>query len=81
MPIDGVDSAWTVASGEIVRTLRTSPKPVYVMKRDISDFFASIDHAVLLGKLKKFIEPGGYLFELLSDSVRFSYQDDGELSR
>jgi len=64
---------------EIVQTLRTTPKPVYVMKRDISDFFASIDHAVLLGKLDQFIEPNGYLFELLNDCVRFVYRDDGEL--
>ncbi len=64
---------------EIAQTLRMTPKPVYVMKRDISDFFASIDHAVLLGKLERFIEPDGYLFELLSDSVRFNYQNEGEL--
>lgn len=65
---------------EIVQTLRKMPKPVYVMKRDISDFFASIDHAVLLGKLDQFIEPKGYLSELLIDCVRFTYQDDGELT-
>ena len=64
---------------EIAETLRTTPKPVYVMKRDISDFFASIDHAVLLGKLDQFIEPNGYLSELLTDCVRFTYQDDGEM--
>ena len=65
---------------EIVQTLRTTPKPVCVMKRDISDFFASIDHALLLRKLDRFIEPNGYLFQLLTDCVRFAYQDDGRLT-
>ncbi|MFH1266056.1 MAG: reverse transcriptase domain-containing protein, partial [Planctomycetota bacterium] len=64
---------------EIVRTLRTTAKPVYVMKRDISDFFASIDHAVLLGKLDQFIEPNGYLSELVTDCVRFTYRDEEDL--
>ena len=64
---------------EIVRTLRTMPPPIYVLKRDISDFFASVDHAVLLRKLEQFIDPNDYLFELLTDCIRFTYQDDDEL--
>jgi hypothetical protein len=63
---------------EIVQTLRTTPNPVHVMKRDVSDFFASIDHTVLLQKLDRFIEPNGYLSELLTDCVRFTYRQDGE---
>ena len=61
---------------EIVRALKTMGDSVYVMKRDISRFFATIDHALLLDKLALYIDPDGYLFQLLADCVQFSYRDE-----
>jgi hypothetical protein len=60
---------------EIVHTLRLMAAPVYVMKRDIADFFASMDHAVLLDRLRRFVDPHDYLFALLGDCVRFRFRD------
>ena len=62
---------------EIVRTLRSAGRPLYAMKRDISDFFDSIDHAVLLDKLVRLVEPGDYLGELLTECVRFRSAEEG----
>jgi len=62
---------------EIARTLRAAGRPLYAMKRDIADFFDSIDHAVLLDKLARLVEPGDYLGELLTECVRFRCADEG----
>ncbi len=64
---------------EIVRTLRAAAGPLYAIKRDIADFFDSIDHAVLLDKLARLVEPGDYLGELLTECVRFRSADEGEV--
>jgi hypothetical protein len=37
---------------DLLRHLRHRPGPVHVMKRDIRDFFGSIDHAILRDKLR-----------------------------
>ena len=63
---------------EIIRAIRTLDKPIFVMTRDISNFFDSIDHDILLGKLAQIVEPSDYLFRLLADCVRFRYVDEGE---
>ncbi len=60
---------------DITRTLRKMGKPLYVLKRDIADFFDSINHDVLLAKLADLIEPGDYLFDLLRQRVRFACLD------
>jgi retron-type reverse transcriptase len=56
--------------------LRSERSPVYVVKRDISDYFASIDHEILLRLLENYIPPDDYLFKLISERVRFDYQDE-----
>ena len=50
--------------------------PIYVVKRDISDYFASIDHEILLRLLKNHIAPDDYLFNIVSERIRFDYQDE-----
>jgi hypothetical protein len=52
-------------------------KPLYVIKRDIADYFATVDHDVLLSKLAGLVKPGDYLFRLLEQRVRFLYQENG----
>ena len=61
----------------IAQALRRIRKPFHVMKRDISNFFPSIDHAILIDRLRSLVEPDDYLFKLLSQCVRFSYHDQG----
>jgi hypothetical protein len=60
-----------------IRTvLRSAKSPVYVVKRDISDYFASVNHEILLQQLENHIAPKDYLFELVSERIRFEYQDE-----
>lgn len=55
--------------------------PVYVVKRDIADYFASVNHEILLQKLETHIDPNDYLFELVSERVRFGYLDESGAHR
>ena len=61
----------------IARVLRSESEPLYIVKRDIADFFASIDHELLLHKLAGLIDPSDYLYRLLEQRVRFSYEEGG----
>lgn len=45
----------------------------YLVKRDISNYFPSIDHSLLLERLAEAVDEGDYLFRLLESRVRFSY--------
>ncbi len=63
----------------IARVLREAKAPLYVIKRDIADYFASIDHEILLDQLARLVEPEDYLFKLLEQRVRFRYRRDGEV--
>ena len=60
----------------IKAVLRYAGLPVYVIKRDISDYFASVDHEILLRLIENHIAPDDYLFEIISERVRFEYQDE-----
>ncbi|MGE5325417.1 MAG: reverse transcriptase domain-containing protein [Deltaproteobacteria bacterium] len=63
----------------IARVLRRAEAPLYVIKRDIADYFASLNHQVLFAQLAELFEPGDYLFKLLEQRIRFAYcDDDGE---
>ena len=60
----------------ISAVLSSERSPIYVVKRDISDYFASIDHEILLRLIENHIPPDDYLFKLISERIRFDYQDD-----
>ena len=60
----------------IAAVLRSAKSPVYVIKRDISDYFASVNHVILIRQLKKLVATDDYLFELVSERIRFEYQDE-----
>jgi hypothetical protein len=68
----GLDSC----QSRIARRLRAEG-PLYVVKRDISDYFASINHELLLGKLASLVDPADYLYHLLFQRVAFSYEQRG----
>ena len=63
----------------IANVLRSAKGPLYVVKRDIRDYFASIDHELLLNELEKLCDPGDFLYRLLAQRVRFAYQENGNL--
>jgi retron-type reverse transcriptase len=65
-----------VCQSRIARFLRVCSKPIYLSKRDISDFFASVNHEILLQQLSEHIEPGDYLYELVCQRVCFLYHDE-----
>jgi len=69
----GVD----VCQRRIARTvsrLRENP-PVYGFKRDIRDYFPSIDHDILLHALRQWVDPEDYLFQLVCERIRFRFRD------
>ena len=62
---------------EIQRKVRATEGALFVVKRDIVDYFASIDHDILLDQLRELVATDDYLFDLLQQRVRFRF-DDGE---
>jgi hypothetical protein len=65
----------------IQRALRRLAEPVFISKRDIADFFGSIDPEILLTHLAAVVAPNDYLFGLLRERVYFSCWDSGEVRR
>ncbi len=65
----------------IAKLLRTTETPLFVVKRDIANYFPSVDHPLLLAQLAELIEPDDYLFRLLRERVRFPYQEEGRTLR
>ena len=66
---------------KIARTLSSWPRPIYVVKRDIADYFGSVNHDLLLGQLAHLAQPDDYLFSLLRERVAFPYRRDGTVLR
>jgi Reverse transcriptase (RNA-dependent DNA polymerase) len=66
---------------QIRAVLRSAKSPVYVLKRDITDYFASVNHQILLQHLERHIAADDYLFELVSERIRFDYQDEAGTHR
>jgi hypothetical protein len=65
--------------GQIARLLRSGRSPLYLIKRDIADYFATVNHEKLLSRLRLLVNANDYLFQLLEQRVRFVYEEDGEL--
>jgi retron-type reverse transcriptase len=63
----------------IASRLRSARSPLYVIKRDIADYFASVNHELLLGKLAAVVDPTDYLFHLLRQRVQFLFQEEGSV--
>ncbi len=62
-----------VCQHRVARHLAGLGKPLYFLKRDIANYFPSVDHEILLDQLIQWIKPGDYLFELLQERVRFQF--------
>ncbi len=61
---------------QITRHLKASPRPLYLMTRDVSNYFPSVDQELLLRLLVQWIEEDDYLYELLRDRIRFRIRTD-----
>ncbi|MBZ5504647.1 MAG: reverse transcriptase/maturase family protein [Acidobacteriia bacterium] len=57
--------------------IRSAEGPLFLVKRDISDYFASVNHERLLAQLAELVNPADYLFQLLAQRIRFRYQHNG----
>jgi hypothetical protein len=66
---------------QIAAVIRSAPRATYLIKRDISDYFASVNHKILLAQLAELVDPADYLFQLLTQRIRFHYQQEGQLQR
>lgn len=64
----------------IAAVLRGAAAPLYLVKRDIADYFAAVDHGLLLGQLAQLAAPDDYLFALLAERIRFLFRD-GDATR
>lgn len=59
----------------IARVLRQAAGPLYAVKRDIADYFASVNHQILLAQLAALLEPDDYLYRVIEARVRFAFCD------
>lgn len=62
---------------QVASMIRSADSGLYLVKRDISDYFASVNHEILLAQLAELVNPDDYLFQLLAQRIRFRYQRDG----
>ena len=65
----------------IAAYIRRQKAPIFLIKRDISDYFAAIRHDRLLEQIASLVDPSDYLYRLLDQRVRFLFVDEGELGR
>lgn len=64
---------------QIASVVRSAPGIIYLIKRDISDYFASVNHEILLSQLAQLIDPADYLFQLLAQRIRFRFQQEDQM--
>ncbi len=55
----------------IANVLKAAPRPIYLLKRDIANYFPSVDHDKLLALLASLIPRQDYLYRLLEERVNF----------
>jgi hypothetical protein len=58
---------------QIAGVVRGARGPLYVVKRDIADCFASVNHERMLDRLGTLVAPSDYLWMLLEQRIRFTY--------
>ncbi|MGC2670900.1 MAG: RNA-directed DNA polymerase [Candidatus Acidiferrum sp.] len=65
----------------IAKLLATTETPLFAVKRDIANYFPTVNHGLLLAQLADLIEPEDYLFRVLEERVRFPYEEEGRTVR
>ena len=71
----GVDSC----QHRVEELVRRMPRPLYFVKRDVADYFPTINHERLLELLAEWIEPEDYLFKLLRKRIEFEVLHEEEV--
>ncbi|HET9837287.1 MAG TPA: reverse transcriptase/maturase family protein [Candidatus Angelobacter sp.] len=61
---------------QIAKVMRSADGPLYLIKRDIADYFASVDHEILIAQMAELVDPSDYLFQILVQRIRFQYQEE-----
>jgi len=72
----GVDQCQRSLNSRL-RELHKSSRPIYFVKRDVQDYFPSLDHECLLAMLAEWVEPDDILFELLRQRIEFEIKTHG----
>jgi Reverse transcriptase (RNA-dependent DNA polymerase) len=62
----------------IAAVLRKAESRLYLIKRDVSDYFGSVDHEILLQQVATLVDGRDYLFELLRQRICFAYHFAGQ---
>ena len=63
-----------------LRQMRQSSRSIYFVKRDVQDYFPSLDHECLLAMLAEWVEPDDILFELLRQRIEFGIKTHGTVT-
>ena len=64
---------------KIARLFAASDTPLFVAKRDVSSYFPSVTHELLLHQIRSLVSQDDYLFHLLEARIRFPYLDGEQL--
>ncbi len=67
----GIDSC----QRHVTRSLRAGARPLYIIKRDVANYYPSINQDLLLALLGQWLEPNDYLYELLRERVKFAVRN------
>jgi RNA-directed DNA polymerase len=62
---------------KIAALLADASSPLFVVKRDIANYFPSVDQNLLLHQLRQIVDSEDYLFQLLHQRVRFQFEENG----
>ena len=66
----GVDQCQRSLNARL-RQMRQSSRSIYFVKRDVQNYFPSLDHDQLLAMLAEWVEPDDILFKLLRQRIEF----------
>ena len=75
----GVDQCQRSLNARL-RQMRQSSRSIYFVKRDVQDYFPSLDHERLLSMLAEWVEPDDILFELLRQRIEFEIKTHGTVA-
>ncbi len=63
---------------KVRQLIKRKSRPLYFIKRDVTNFFPTIDHDLLLENLSQWVDPQDYLFDLLRQRIQFLIKDGEE---
>ncbi len=70
-----------LCQSRLAQTLNPARGPLYLVKRDIANYFASIDHQLLLDQLRTLLDYDDYVYRLVQQRVQFWYEEDAAVQQ